>query len=148
MTADFGQLKKLEPGAQVIEYPMFQLEGRPVLKVKHAGRTNRGYANAVDKMNAKASPLRRIAQGKLDRRTIDAAREDSRELFAKHVVIGWEGVLDTSDKPAEFSEDNCRAFLFALPDYLFEELLRFCTDPTNFLPDMPDEEEIEAQAGN
>lgn len=148
MTADFGQLQKLQPTERVIEFPFFQIEGRPTLKVKHAGRTNRPYAAAVDKMNAKASPLRRIAQGKMDRRTIDAARDDSRELFAKHVVIGWEGVLDTGGKTVDFSEDNCRAWLFALPDYLFEDLLRFCTDPSNFTPDAPDEEEIEAQAGN
>jgi len=148
MTADFGQLSKLEPGAQVVEFSFFQIEGRPTLQVKHAGRTNRAYTAAVDKLNTKASPMRRIAQGKLDRRTVDAARDDARELFAKYVVVGWTGVLDTAGKPVDFSEDNCRAFLAALPDYLFEELLRFATDPTNFIPDLPDDEQIEAQAGN
>lgn len=150
MTApNFSHLKTLEPiGSLVVEFPFFQIEGRPVLKVRHAGRTNAPYANALDKLNAKSGAMRRLSQGKLDRRTIDAAREDSRDLFSRFVIVGWENVVDTSGTPAPFTPENCRAWLAALPDYLFEELLRFCADQQNFLPDAPTEEEVEDQAGN
>lgn len=148
-TPNFSHLKTLEPlGSLVVDFPFFQIEGRPVLKVRHAGRSNAPYANALDKLNAKSGAMRRLSQGKMDRRTIDAARDDSRDLFARFVIVGWGGVVDASGAPVAFTLENCRAWLVALPDYLFEELLRFCADQQNFLPDAPTSEEIEDQAGN
>lgn len=56
----------------------------------------------------------------------DEARRNDIELFADHVVVGWDGV------PAEFSRNECAALLRTMPAWLFDRLRLFCKIPESF----------------
>lgn len=149
MSVDFSHIREqYTPGSQSVPYSMTRLRGDVVLDVKHAGESNRPYYNEVNRKNAKTSAITRILRGKEDPATAKAALDEARELFAKFVVVGWRGVVDRARKPVEFSVENCREFLFQLPDYIFRELMTFCSNQSNFLPDAIDNEEAQEQAGN
>jgi len=146
--ADFSHLEKYEPSAaKVVDCPLDDLRGDVKLRVKHAGKGNKPYKNALDKMNTKTGAIRRLMQGKEDERLANLALDDFRVLFARHVVDGWSGVIDTAGNAVEFNDENCLAFLRKLPDWIFRKVLNFCFDQSNFL-DLPDAADLEEQAGN
>lgn len=65
---------------------------------------------------------------------IDEDRETDRALIAKSCAIRW-GVapLDAKGKAHDFSTDECLSFLKALPNYIFEPLRAWVTNPYNFV---------------
>jgi hypothetical protein len=129
-------------------YPMPEItvdgqEGVPTLIVRSTGPTNDAYRKALAKVALRASGDRR---GPL---TPDAAVERSksdrkqfRSLFPGLVIVGWENVFeDDGGKPkaVPYSESACAELLAApddprpgIPDDMFDALLVFCGDPSNF----------------
>lgn len=141
----FGHLKKLEVGNdQTGEFHMHALEGEPVLVVKPALESNRGYFNAS--LRSSRKNMRAIRNGNLTAGMLDETRETDRELYVGHVVVGWRNVVDAKGKPVEFNSSDCRDFLAALPNWLFDELREFCGTPGNFIQE--DQVDAEATAGN
>jgi len=63
---------------------------------------------------------------------LDETRDSDRRIYAKHVVKGWDGVEDENGI-ALFTPEACLDFLNQLPDWLFDELRTFATEPSNFL---------------
>lgn len=145
---DFSHLRAYEPtSAKVIDCPVDDLVGDVMLRVKHAGKSNKPYKNDLDRMNTKTGAIRRVMQGKETDATTRIALAEFRRLFAKHVIVGWRGVLNAAGQAVEFNEENCHAWLEALPDWIFQKVMQFCSEHANFL-DLPDPVELEEQAGN
>ena len=140
--ARFNRLQKLEQ-SQTARYEMFQvnlgLEELPVLEVKPANESNKPYWNALFKKMA----TRRMRQSALDAKMASTVRSHDKYLYPKHVIIGWENVVDDERNVVEFSQKDCEDFLNALPDWILDDLRGFCSDPTNFVSDQ--EDAVEAQ---
>lgn len=141
----FGHLKKLEvQGGKTAEFKMHALDGTPVLTVRPAMESNKGYFNAS--LKASRSNMRSIRNGNVTAGLLDETRETDRDLYAKHVVVGWTNVVDQAGKPVQFTRDVAADFLAALPNWLFDELREFCGTPSNFIED--DQVDTEAVAKN
>lgn len=115
------QTKPTKPG-EAAEFPS--------LKVRPATEANAAFANEQLKMTKKTAVLARA--GAFNTATFKEARDNDRDLYARYVVVGWKGIYDSHGKEQKFNEDECRAFLRALPDHLFDQIRAFCTDPSNF----------------
>lgn len=139
--SDFSHLKKLAPDkGRTAEYSFSEIEGSPTLVVKVAGEVNVAYWRALlnDQLSRPRSAGRRSAQA-VDK-AMKGGRDTDRRLYAKHVVVDWRGVFNSNGDVVPFSADECAAFLEALPDFLFDTLRAFCTEPGNF-QDLVDGEE-------
>lgn len=66
------------------------------------------------------------------------------DLFARHVLTSWTGVVNAAGKEVAFSEANARALLKALPSHVLTSLLTFFTRPSLFGAAI----DAEAVAGN
>jgi hypothetical protein len=136
--ADFGHLRKLEVSdVKTVRLPIYQLEGEPVLIVAPAGEANKKYFNELLKRSRKN--MRRIQSQQFTAGLVAENRDDDRRLYSLFVIKGWEGVTDATGKAAQFTEENVKSFLDALPDWLFDEIRQFCTNMQNFV-DSPDAE--------
>ena len=123
-------------------YTLYALEGDPSLVVATALETNKNYYNAV--LRKAKKNLRRIRSGTVSAEQLREQRDDDRVLFAKHVVKGWNNLVDSKHKPVPFSEKNALSFLKQLPDWIFDEVRSWCGDANNFLAeDDMTEEEVE-----
>tara|TARA_R110000737_G_scaffold47134_5_gene67063 strand:+ start:1363 stop:1836 length:474 start_codon:yes stop_codon:yes gene_type:complete len=156
--SQFGQLKALHvKDGDTAEFYFNELEGIPQLTCKPATNVNKAFLNAVMAASKEASRVARAKKkikGKQDeaitQAAIDRARMDDIELFVDHVVVGWEDVVNQNEEPVEFTAENCRDFLQAIPPEMFTELRLFCLDIRNFRPEVTkmDPEEQETLQGN
>lgn len=119
----------LQPKNEAVPYVLWFMEGNPTLHVLPAGEVNRPYFQALLKLVSQ-SPTKLTA---LTTARISEERNQDRQLFAKHVIQGWEGVRDTEGNLVPFSYDNCLEFLRALPDNYFDEIRNYAKDLTRFV---------------
>ncbi len=124
-------------------------EPPPELLVRYAGEANRAYSNALLKANQKSGVSRRLARGQATVDTQKKLLDIDRDLFPRHVILGWRHVVNKKKEQVEYSHAACRELLEALPDWAMRELSQFCGIATNFTKDSePDESDIEDTAGN
>lgn len=153
---NFASLKKLEVTSErTAWYELFQIEGTdegpPRLLVAPATEANKPYYNALLRRQQRNATVTRL--GRVTAAVLEANRDDDRELFALHVVRNWERVTEdpapgeTEPKPVPFSVENCREFLRALPNWLFDDLRMFAMNPLHF-PGVVDPAGTEEMAGN
>jgi hypothetical protein len=117
------------------------------LEMRHAGESNRAWHNASTKFNAKHAVARKAMQGRPEAESLSQQRD--RELYPRHVVTGWSGIVDGAGELVPFSEASCREFLEALPPWIFDEVRVFAVTAANFLEeDAPTAEEVRETAGN
>ena len=128
-TADFSHLERMELSKGTIEYEILEVEGDPVLIGVFAGEQNKPYQNALLKRATRN--VRKLRAGKMTAKELAANRDHDRELFPKFVLKDWR-VKDAGGNDAEFTEDNCRAFLYALPDDLVDDVRNHFSNPVNF----------------
>lgn len=133
--SDFSHLKSLDvASAETVEYPMYQIEGEPVLEIAPATEANRPYFNAVLRRSRKN--IRALQASNMSAGMIASNRAEDRELYAVHIVKGWsKAPVDAEGKEAPPTPDNIRAFISALPDWIFDDLRVFAGNPANFLED-------------
>lgn len=132
MSADFSQLSKLQvSNDRTAKYTFYQIEGEPTLDVAPATEANGPYFNALLK-RAKGT-VRRMRAGGVNAGMLAENRNDDRDLYPKHIVRGWSSVRSSKGSSVEFSVENAKDFLEALPNWLFDELRTFCNDPANFV---------------
>ena len=117
-----------------------------VLIVRPATEENKGYTNA--RLKAAQSMVRGGANQGVTQAAVEESRERERRLYADHILVGWEHVVDTSNKPVEFNERHALELLDALPGWLFDDVRSFCRHPNNFFPDAPHPSDVAATAGN
>lgn len=140
----FKYLEKLQVTKEMtVRFPLLMLEGDPVLILRPATSANKEYFNALLKRNRKN--MRQIQAGDFNLGLVEENRDSDRTLYAKAVITDWEKVIDDQGEGAKFTSENVLAFLQALPDWVFDEVRAFATNPRNFVEDIIDEEET---AGN
>lgn len=130
---------------ETINFPLsFLAETMPdaELTVRPATVVNKAYHAPFTKQMARVF---RGSRGQVTPQTLTRTYQIARPLFAQHVITGWRGIVDDSGADASFNQEDCLAFLTALPDSLFAEVYNFCIDEGNFrdarvLDDLNDEE--------
>lgn len=140
--ADFSHLKKYNAASdKVVEYPLYELSGDEVLHLSSASENNKGYFNAVLRKTGKAQ---RAIKGGISANLVKQNREEDKELYAKHILKGWSGILDSEGNEVAFSHENAEAFLKALPNHIFDGIRAFAADVQNFV----DTVDVETKAKN
>lgn len=119
------------------DYVLVQLSNTPRLTVAPATPDNKPFFQELLKRNRNRAAPSRITSG-----VIEQNRETDRETFAKFIIKGWKGVTNKAGDPVEFSQGNCEQFLKAMPDWIFDELRAFATNPHNFLEEGIEDEEV------
>lgn len=129
---DFSHLKALEQkGDASFPYKMEQIEGAPTIWFRPATDANKDFLNeTLRRANERAGRSRRGARITPD--SLEASRAEDKEVIAKTCAVAWD-VKDAKGKAVEFNETNCLEFFQALPDWLFDEIRGWVTNPTNFL---------------
>lgn len=136
----FANLKKLDIDSKKTSiYTIVEITGSPKLIVKPATEVNKPYYNQILKRAKRNS--RSIQAGGINSDMLESNRDEDRALFPKYVITGWENVNNDEGKAVDFNEANCKAFLEALPDWIFDGVRDYCASPSNFL-DIPDAEEV------
>lgn len=144
----FNHLDKYELASEPVPYTLYQLGGAPKLFMKPAGEKNKGYHDALLKRNAKLAQQFR-AGTKVTRAMLQENRHHDKALYGKHVIVGWEGIVDDADAEVAFTPEVCKQFLAKLPNWIFDDVRQFATNPANFLKeDEPDDNDAKALAGN
>lgn len=127
---DFSNLKKLHIADKPAVYELSELEGCPKLYLRFAGERNKPYFNAVLKQATKTA---RLLKGTgMTAEILKKNRQLDLSLFPKHVVTGWDGIVDTAGTPVPFSPEACEALLEALPEWLFDRIRAWAADESNF----------------
>lgn len=95
-------------------------------KIHRAGGANQRFKNYA---TAKTKPYtRQMQQNTLDEAV---ATELQADIFAKTVVVGWEGVTGRDGKELPYNFENCKQLLLDLPD-LFADIQKAAQDASLF----------------
>ena len=124
--SDFGHLAS--KNKDTADYTFYNVLGEPTLTVRFAGESNKPYFNEV--LRRQEHYHRRKAKINVD--ILKDNRERDRGLYPKHVVLGWKNVKDKVGAVVTFNQEDCEAFLRAIPDDEFDGLREFCRDASNF----------------
>lgn len=101
------------------------------VKVRYAGRQNKKYAKA---MREGTAPYNRLLENKhvrIDDKTAKELEAIHADVFARTILIDWDGVTDDADEEIPFSVDAARQLLKDLPLF-FEEIKEVCEDLNRF----------------
>lgn len=140
---DFSYLERLNTKEKTAEYQLWQLEDAPILILAPATEANKPYYNQLLRKSSKA--VRRMQSSGIDAGMLEKQRNDDKELFPLHVVKGWCGIKDANKKLVTFDKEAAKDFINALPNWIFDEVRNFAANPSNFIDDMINTEEV---AGN
>lgn len=130
----FDHLQKLEVRQATAWFDMPELSPNARLCLRPATEANPAYFNNMLKRSA--TRARKIVR--LDRVTAEDAeqnRKEDRELYPRHVIVNWDGVLDQEGKPVPFTADNVKEFCAKVPAWLFDRVRNFAATPERFLPE-------------
>lgn len=130
---DFSNVKNIKVD-NVVEYRLAQIElgGKiPSLFVVHAGDTSPRYHNAF--LKSLKGKTRQFATGNVNAVMLAEMRAADRELYPKYIIKNWKDVIDNVGDQVPFNPENCRQFVEALPDVIFDEIRNFCGQYNNFL---------------
>lgn len=137
----FENLKKLQLAPEnTAEFTLYAVEGEPVLILAPAGEINKPYFNEL--MRRSTRQRSRLSANIVNATMIQENRDIDRELYAKYVLRGWRRINDSKGSPVEATPERFAEFFEALPDYLFDEVRTFATNPQNFVSTAVDVEEI------
>lgn len=132
---DFSYLKQVDvKAADTKEYHINQISvaGKtPVLLVTAATEANTPYYNSL--LRDAIKNARKVKKGGVSAEMMKKNRDQDRELYPKHVIKGWVDVVDGSGETVPFNAEACADFLSQLPDWIFDDLRNYCSDPTNFV---------------
>jgi hypothetical protein len=129
---DFSHLKALEQkGDAEVPYKLEQIEGAPTIWFAPGTDANKTFQNeSLRRANARARQNRRSKR--VTAEVVSASRQEDREVIAATCAKRWD-VKDAKGKAVEFSPEACLEFFEALPDWLFDDVRAFVTDPGNFV---------------
>jgi len=105
----FSTDQGLEKAGITIDYGDFQV------RIARAGGANKEFSKLLDRLT---KPYRRA----IDTGTIDLkiAERIEHEVYARSVILGWEGVTDSKDKPIKFTPEACMQLFEDLPDFFID----------------------------
>ena len=138
---DFSHLAKLDvTEASEAEFTFDDIPGEPSIWLKPMTDANTAFLNervrlAVERAEANAKETK--AQRKkrvMSAEQMEEDREQDRILIARTCAVRWgTPPKDVNGDTPEFSEENCLAFLRALPNYMLDPLRGFAANVYNFV---------------
>ena len=128
---NFNHLKKLEINDKTSEMTLFSVPGEPTLILRPATEVNKPYFNAVLKRTKRN--MAAVKGGGVNATMIQESRADDKDLYSKHVIVGWNNMIDADGQMVAFSPANCAEFLDCLPDWMFDDIRAHAADPANFM---------------
>jgi hypothetical protein len=138
---DFSQLSKLEVvGDKTVDYILDQLESQPTLKMLPANQANKPYHSALLRKSGRR--IKALQKRKINEKILKENREEDKELYVKHIIKGWSGIVDAQGKNVPFNEESVTEFLDGIPVWLFEEIREFASDIDNFIAEQIDTEDV------
>ena len=116
------------------------------LEVRPANESNNDYYNGSLKLAA--SRARTVLPAHVAEKTeVLQNRQDDRVLYPRHIVVGWDGVVDENNNPVEFTPEHVAELFDVLPDLIVDFVRVYCMTPTNFLTEeQPSAEAVEDAA--
>lgn len=139
MTINFSNFEKLKVSADMTaSFPLDMIEGEASLLLAPATEVNREYYNALLKKSR--SKMSSISAKKVNADTVKRNRNEDRELYGKYVLVGWTHVLDSEGNEVKFTKENGKQFLSSIPNWMFDQIRGFASDPQNFITTIDDEE--------
>jgi hypothetical protein len=136
----FSHLTKLDVRKDMeTRITLYQITGEPILILSPATEANKPYYNQVLKQQRNAATMIRI-KGSITPEQVAKSRDEDKQLYPKHIVKGWENVLDDKGKKVSYSTEACEEFLEALPNYIFDEIRNHAQLPSNFFDEIDIEE--------
>jgi predicted YcjX-like family ATPase len=127
---NFSHLQKAEVRDAELPYKLEQIEGAPTIWFAPGTDVNKTFQNET---------LRRANQRQRTRRnklvtpdTVEASRQEDREIIAKTCAKRWD-VKDADGQDVEFTYENVLEFFQALPNWIFDELRQWVTEPSTFV---------------
>ena len=113
----------------------------PVLYVAPATiDANKKYASALLRQNAQTRRAPKVTL-----KTVNENREKDIDLYADYIIRDWKNVVDENNKVIKYSPKEGRDFLEQLCEnnqtWVFDDLRTFCSDMSNFVEDMVDEDD-------
>jgi len=113
----------------------------PIFLVSPATDANKPYISALLRQGAQTR-----RQTKVTLKTVAQNRENDIELYANYVIKGWKNVVDENNVPVSYSPTECIDFINQLVEnnqsWVFDDLRVFCSDMTNFVQDINEEDTI------
>lgn len=150
---DFSNLTRLDVTDETtVEYVFSLVPGQPSVWLAPATDQNKLYLNErlkiatqrAEKLAAEAKGRggrsRKKAKVQITADDFEEDREVDRVLLARTCCKRW-GVApkDVKGDQPEFNEENCYAFLKALPDYMLDPFRNFAGNVYNFMPSLGDD---------
>lgn len=145
-TPDFSNFTALAVTEETTaEYIFTEIVGmEPSLICAPATKENRPYFDAMAREAARFADQQRRRPKRRGRRQAEAIqtpeeeeeiRDRNRLLFSRHCIRGWgQAPTDAKGAKPEFSQENCYAFLKALPGFMFDGFRDWITNQWNFIP--------------
>lgn len=135
----FKRFKNYEVDAKkVIEYPIYEIEGEPILLLSPATDVNKPYMNNLLRIGK--TSIMQARSGSMSSKTLQQNREQDRYLYPRYVIKGWKKVFEDNGSECEFTPENCEDFLNALPDWVLDKIRNFAGNPANFVDEIIDVE--------
>ena len=116
----------------VMEYPLIELAGEPVLILRSATEGNAGYMNGLLRLTGVADGGRR-KKIVIDAAMMEETREHDKTLYPENVIVGWKGVVDAEGNEVKFSVKVAKEYMAALPSWIFDRIRTFASEPENFV---------------
>lgn len=137
MFAPKKALKASEP--VTLDYGSFKIFA------KYGGANNRSFINAYNlKMRIFSRREALADSGKLSEDAVETLEKQKThamaELYADHILVGWESVKDAKGKKMEYSRENVIKLLTDL-DPLFADIIAQCAEEANFAAQEKEDEE-------
>ena len=107
------------------------------IKIARAGGRNKQYLKELNKLQRKYGRL-------IENDVLENSKADEllAEIYAKTILLDWEGITDENDKPLLFNVSNAKKILLDIPD-LFILIRNESSKLTNFREQESNIEEIE-----
>jgi hypothetical protein len=121
----FSRFSKYDVASEAVDFVLPEIPGEMTLKVLSAGPSNGPYMAAALRLKP--------AKRRVTTDSLVTDRESDKAMFAKFIIVGWANVTNDTGLDVPFSPDKARELLDALPDWIFDELRRFCLNVTNFV---------------
>lgn len=139
--ADFSHLRKLDVTTESLaEYVFEDIPGDPSIWFRPMTDANTDYMNervrlAVERAEKEQKETKTQRKKRvLSTEQIDEDRDLDRLLMARTCAVRWGNApRDVNGDQPEFNEENCLAFLRALPNYMFDPCRGFVGNVYNFV---------------
>lgn len=142
---DFSNIAKQAKPQETRLYIFDSLVGEPSLVCRPAHDENAAFFDERIRLAAeraekvKNEPRRKsgdpIVTPDIIRKSIEEDRDYDRRIIAKVCIADWgpSPPVDAKGKPVPFTEDNARAFLEALPNYIIDPFRNWIANIFNFV---------------